>query len=346
MDGSRSLCVAVAGGTGRLGRRLTERLSRRFEVRVLSRRPAQLEERESHHPGAPGLSTVRCDLLSVPQTEVALAGADVLVHLARPSAAACSSAGTSPADLAWLMADSVARAAPRTSVTRIVTCATELDEPSIVALRASGLPVAVARTSGAGAVPDLDELEALVWAPESTDRELPPAVDGVAPRGDEQARPRELPPAAEREVAPASEHEPAGAPSVQRHALPPGWGARDVAEAYFAWLGAQVPLVRTERRDEAWVIRAIGLPALRLRFSPGACRPGSHVFDVSDGSLLRSGSVGARFEFRIPLGSDVVFTVLHGFAPRLPWGLYRVTQAPLHAATMRAFGRSLEARAR
>ena len=63
------------------------------------------------------------------------------------------------------------------------------------------------------------------------------------------------------------------------------------------------------------------------------------VFTIHGGLLVDPRAQG-RFEFRRVLGGEAVLCSVHGFAPRLPWPLYVVTQAPLHVAVMKAFGRA------
>lgn len=295
-----------------MGRELTQRLESRCDVRVLTTERAPLAV--SKHAGW------RCDLLSIPQTEVALAGADVAVFLARVSRPPARLVQATAEELETLMADSLARAAPRTSVKRIVLFACESDDFRVPLLQRSGLPLSVLRGGGddpAGALADL------VFSAEPVEQALPPwraPAQAAAP-----ARPGVL------------------VCSVQRHELPRGWTARDVADGYFTWLVDGLPLVGVERLEQNIVVRASGIPVLMLRHAPGASEPGSAVLAVYDGLLVKRGTTGARLEFRVPLTGGCVYTVLHGFSPSLPWPVYRLTQALAHTSSMRSFGRWLGA---
>ena len=59
--------------------------------------------------------------------------------------------------------------------------------------------------------------------------------------------------------------------------------------------------------------------------------------------MAREGAEGppGQLEFRSVLGGRHVLAALHHYRPRLPWRLYRLTQARVHLWVMRAFGRHL-----
>jgi len=264
-----------------------------------------------------GVTSWRCDLLSVPQTEVALAGADVGVFLARTSRPPARLVQADVAVLDVLLADSFARAAPRTSVKRLVTFTPGEADAREAVLRASGLPVSVLRGGGA------DPVAALVAL-----------VDHEAEREDVQGA---WTPAAQ-----ASKERAAGLVcSVQRYPVAPGFTAADVAWAYVAWLGRAVPLVRAQRVDGCAIIRAAGQPVLMLRHAPGRSERDSFVFEVRDGVLTDTAGGVGRLEFRVLLDRSALVASLQDFAPSLPWPVYRMTQAIAHGAVMRRFGKWL-----
>lgn len=131
--------------------------------------------------------------------------------------------------------------------------------------------------------------------------------------------------------------------SVQR--LPAG-GARDmrdVAAAYVRWLDRRFrPLVRAVGdRAGGWRARLGSTRGpILLDLAPDAemWTADRAVFTIR-GGLLADPRAQGRFEFRRVLGGAAVLCSVHGYAPRLPWPLYVVTQAPLHVWVMRAFGR-------
>lgn len=311
MPEARRLRVVIAGGTGRLGSALAQRLQATCEVTQLGSGPAA--------EGASSPGQWPCDLLSIPQCEVALAGADVAVFLARVSRPPAKLVQADAADLELLMADSFARAAPRTSVKRLVFFACEGVDPREAVLRASRLPLSVLRGGGDDPAGALAEL---VRSPEATEK----VCGGWKPAAPEarEAKPGVL------------------VCSVQKYPLPEGWTAADVAEGYFAWLANGLPLMSVERLEQNVIVRSAGIPVLMLRHSPGSSEPDSAVLDVFDGALVSRGG-GARLEFRVRLTGGYVYTVLHGFTPSLPWPMYRVTQALAHTTSMKRFGRWLGA---
>lgn len=313
MADAKPLSVVIAGGTGRLGRELAKRLQPTCAVRVLTTSPAGPEGQP------PGPGQWSCDLLSIPQTEVALAGADVAVFLARVSRPPARLVQADDADLDALMADSFARAAARSSVKRIVFFAADGDLREAL-LRASGLPLSVLRGGGGDPVAALLEL---VLQGEPGERVLSPCKE---PEAEVRAmRPGVL------------------VCSVQKYVLPQAWTARDVADGYFTWLSGGLPLMRVEHLEQNVIVRSAGVPVLMLRHSPGSSERDSAVLDVFDGALVGRARGSARLEFRVMLTGGAVFTVLHGFTPSLPWPVYRVTQALAHSSSMKRFGRWLSA---
>ena len=85
-------------------------------------------------------------------------------------------------------------------------------------------------------------------------------------------------------------------------------------------------------------------PLLVLSFSPERSAPDRQLVYVT-GGLLAKNVEGARprLEFRSVLDGTYVIAAVHDFAPRLPWLLYRFTQALVHLLVMRGFGRHLAA---
>ena len=153
---------------------------------------------------------------------------------------------------------------------------------------------------------------------------------------------------------PARPHPPRAEPgaalvrSVQRMRLPPGRDARWAADEYVRWLPrAFHGLVRVE--VDAARQCSFGLPFLRkplLVLTPEAgTTPDRQLFFVTGGLLTRGGQRG-RFELRQALDGSTLLTAIHDFAPRLPWYLYRWSQALVHGWVMRAFRRHLARLAR
>ena len=48
-----------------------------------------------------------------------------------------------------------------------------------------------------------------------------------------------------------------------------------------------------------------------------------------------------RLEFRSILNNEYIITAIHEYVPRLPWIIYRLTQAKLHLYVMKKFEKEL-----
>lgn len=294
--------VVIAGGTGTLGRALAVRLKTSCDVTCVGTRATS------------GEGEWKADLLSVAEAEVALAGAHVVVFLARTSGPRARLLQGSADDLNLVLADSVARAARLTKPRRLVFFGCGENDEREAVLSTSGVPLSV--LSGGGDDPAA-QLEHLVLAADVETRRLP-TWKGA-------------------EVPPAAWSGPSTVLSVQRLTPKTGWTAGQTARAYFEWLPSAVPGVSTVLGAEAYEIKAGGVGMLRLRRVAGQSTDDLEVLEVRDGSLVSDSSTGA-FEFRLLGTPGVLMTTLRGFVPSMPWLLYRASQAPMHARVMRRFG--------
>ncbi|MFN7989232.1 MAG: NAD(P)H-binding protein [Thermoanaerobaculia bacterium] len=136
--------------------------------------------------------------------------------------------------------------------------------------------------------------------------------------------------------------------SVQRLPLPRGWDAEGAAREYGTWLPrAFRPFLEVAVEGGtrfSFRFRPLRAPLLVLELSPERSSRSRALFYIRGGLLARPGERG-RLEFREALGGRVLLAAIHDFEPRLPWPLYVATQAVLHLAVMRAFGRHLAAAA-
>jgi hypothetical protein len=82
---------------------------------------------------------------------------------------------------------------------------------------------------------------------------------------------------------------------------------------------------------------------LELRFAPDRSDDSRQLFYVSGGILARNSDAGepGRLEFRTTLNNHYVLSAVHDFVPRLPWYIYKATQALVHQAVMYYFGKHL-----
>jgi len=134
--------------------------------------------------------------------------------------------------------------------------------------------------------------------------------------------------------------------SVQRLALPRGWDAERVARAYPTFLATSFPWILDTQIDQDGSFRVVSplapRPLLDLHRQPRLDGPRRRVFHVRGGAL--AGETAGRegwLEFRVLPGGKEIIAVVADFVPKLPWVLYRVTQAPAHEIIMRGFAQYL-----
>lgn len=136
--------------------------------------------------------------------------------------------------------------------------------------------------------------------------------------------------------------------SIQRLPLPAGRDALWVADEYFRWLPRFLaPALQVKQaRDGAWEfrLRFLPKPLLRLQPAPERSSPSRALFFIIGGMLARTTpqETPGRLEFRVMLDGSCVLAAIQGFRPRLPWLVYKYTQAVFHLFVMRAFGRHLK----
>lgn len=137
--------------------------------------------------------------------------------------------------------------------------------------------------------------------------------------------------------------------SIQRLPLPAGRDAAWVAREYQAWLPHRFrPLIRVHL-DDTGSCRFLlwpGLLLLLLRLEPARSGADRQVFSIDGGALVarREKAPAGRLEFREVLDRRFVLAAIHDYVPALPWALYAVSQAWVHAWVMRRFARHLETR--
>ncbi|MBA3452939.1 MAG: NAD(P)H-binding protein [Deltaproteobacteria bacterium] len=136
-----------------------------------------------------------------------------------------------------------------------------------------------------------------------------------------------------------------GVRSVQRIALPAGRDAEWAAHEYMRWLPHGVsPLLRVEVDDARTCTFFLGRkskrPLLVLTFAHERSASDRQLFYVTGGGLAQKTERG-RLEFRVTPDREHLLTAIHDFLPRLPWWLYRITQALVHRWVMARFGKHL-----
>ena len=132
--------------------------------------------------------------------------------------------------------------------------------------------------------------------------------------------------------------------SVQRMVLPEGKNAKWAANEYLNWLpGAMKGLVKVVKTDETHIgfrVSENGLLLLQLELRSHRSDPHRQVMRVTGGLLAKETTRG-RLEFRQVLGGRILLAAIHDFVPRLPWWIYRSTQAEVHRWVMEKFAQHL-----
>jgi len=133
--------------------------------------------------------------------------------------------------------------------------------------------------------------------------------------------------------------------SVQRLPAMPHHDARFVSDEYIRWLPRFFrPFIRVEREPGT----------ARVTFSLSLLRPPLLVLELIDlgpdrardkfhivGGLLSKTTTTGWLEFRQIAEKRYTLAAIQEFVPSLPWLLYLLTQAPIHAWVMRRFGKHL-----
>ncbi len=139
--------------------------------------------------------------------------------------------------------------------------------------------------------------------------------------------------------------------SIQRLPKPAGTDAIWVANEYARWLpNFMNPLVRVEvtpTQDMRFYGAGLPRPLLELSYSPERSTPDRALYYITGGLLADPTPVGregmrGRLEFRETPDGRSVMAAIYDFKPKLPWPIYRVSQAPVHLWVMISFGKHLE----
>ncbi len=132
--------------------------------------------------------------------------------------------------------------------------------------------------------------------------------------------------------------------SVQRLPLPGGWSASDVAEHYSNWISRFFrSLLNVKKVDDLVIFYFVNIrfPLLKLRLRDEPEFKRRRAFDVVGGWLVFTRNKG-WLEFREGTNNKTVFASIYRYRPRLPWLIYRYSQALLHAWVMANFAKELE----
>lgn len=131
--------------------------------------------------------------------------------------------------------------------------------------------------------------------------------------------------------------------SVQRLCLPDEWTSRDVATAYLRWLPHFMRTwiyAKQEMNNVFFYFYFWRKPLLVLSLSVERSFLERQMFFITAGALVNVTTRG-RLEFVEGVDKTFVIAAIHRFRPKLPWYIYRFTQAIVHVWVMRQFQKYL-----
>jgi len=129
--------------------------------------------------------------------------------------------------------------------------------------------------------------------------------------------------------------------SVQRLSNPAQKSAAWVAEVYPDWLSERFTFfLKAEKQNEKICFKLFGKTLLELSFVEERSDQKRRLFFITGGLLAKRVNYG-WLEFRSVLENRYVIAAIHEFVPRLPWYLYRLSQALIHLVVMTWFGKFL-----
>jgi uncharacterized protein YbjT (DUF2867 family) len=129
--------------------------------------------------------------------------------------------------------------------------------------------------------------------------------------------------------------------SVQRIANPGKKTSLWVAKKYPVWLSDMFGKIIDSKEDEKILkFTLLGLPLLQLEYIENRSDQNRQLFYITGGLLSKRSNTG-WLEFRSILDGEYIITAIHEFVPRLPWIIYKYTQAKAHLYVMGQFEKYL-----
>ncbi|RPG63934.1 MAG: NAD-dependent epimerase/dehydratase family protein [Flavobacteriaceae bacterium TMED42] len=130
--------------------------------------------------------------------------------------------------------------------------------------------------------------------------------------------------------------------SVQRIYNPGKYNAQWVAKHYPIWLSKRFAGLINPRFDGS-ILRfyLLGIMLLELQLIEDRSTPNRQLFYITGGVLTKRTDLG-WLEFRSILDNEYVITAIHEYVPKLPWAVYKLTQAKLHLYVMKKFEKELQ----
>ncbi|NRA44146.1 MAG: NAD(P)H-binding protein [Oligoflexales bacterium] len=130
--------------------------------------------------------------------------------------------------------------------------------------------------------------------------------------------------------------------SIQRLETLYRFNAWEVSEIYFNWLHSNFPIIAIRRTSDRINICLSGFstPLISLQKNTEVSSEDYCLFYIKEG-FLSTGEGRGRLIFRTIIDGRNTMVEIHEFFPRLPWFVYKFTQAIFHLITMKMFNRFL-----
>ena len=129
--------------------------------------------------------------------------------------------------------------------------------------------------------------------------------------------------------------------SVQRISNPSKKTALWVAQSYPIWLNKIFNrIIAAEENKELLEFKLFGICLLQLEYIKNRSDKNRQLFYITGGYLTKRTNRG-WLEFRSILEGNYIITAIHEFVPRLPWLVYKFTQAKAHLLVMKKFEKYL-----
>ena len=129
--------------------------------------------------------------------------------------------------------------------------------------------------------------------------------------------------------------------SVQRIANPSKKTPQFFARIYPIWLTKQFASIVKANFDGKYVkFYLIGILLLELKVIKSRSDEKRQLFFITGGILVKRSDLG-WLEFRSVLNNNYLVAAIHEYVPRLPWFIYKYTQAKVHLLVMKQFEKFL-----
>jgi len=133
--------------------------------------------------------------------------------------------------------------------------------------------------------------------------------------------------------------------SVQRLPNPAGIPIEAIAREYPNWLQRLFGhLISVKHKGDFLYFTLAGFNLLILKYIEDRSDDQRQLFFITGGQLAKRTDYG-WLEFRSVLQNESVIAAIHEFIPRLPWAVYKITQAKIHLWVMNQFGRHIQKKA-